>query len=329
MSGSAAAAGQQIYSGAYNYAIGQGSTPSNATSFANTMLGVASGEGLYRSNPWGGNADAGGYSVGPFQLYSGPGGGLGSQYGITAGSSPQDQMHAAFSTAYDPNGRFNLQPWNAVGDTLGTGPTGNNTTIGRQTAEGIGSHIASINGLDGNQIANGPDQTFTDSTGRTYSYTTDPNAPPSQFDTTGMVGGGTDITDGSAGGAGFTQAGSGVASGAGAGAASTGSGVPASAGATSSSGSSSGGEGKATAVVGVSNTFFGDLNTWISQTLQRFGAAFQTALGASENSIATFFGGIANWFTRGFLIILGAVLIILAIIAMTGRSVTQVVAKGA
>lgn len=134
-------------------------------------------------------------------------------------------------------------------------------------------------------------------------------------------------TDGSAGGPGFSQAGSGVASGAGAGAASTGS---AGAGApTSSSGSSSGGEGKATTVVGVSNTFFGDLNTWISQTLQRFGAAFQTALGASENSIATFFGGIANWFTRGFLIILGAVLIILAIIAMTGRSVTQVVAKGA
>ena len=136
-------AAAQIYSGFYNYAIQQGADPTTATQFANIGLGVASGEGLGKANPWSSNPDGPGTSIGPFQLYSG---GLGAQ--LNGDYSPQNQINVAASNMWGESGTggtYNTGPWNAVGDTVGGG---NDTYQGQTAAEGIGQQYASAYGLN-------------------------------------------------------------------------------------------------------------------------------------------------------------------------------------
>lgn len=115
-------AGQQLYTGFYNYAIGQGATPAMATEFANLGLGTSFTEGLNAStanfsNVWGPTGD-GGLSYGPLQLYTG--GGLGNQVANLA--SPDQQIQVAASTMWGSpgvDGYYNTSPWNGLGRAFG------------------------------------------------------------------------------------------------------------------------------------------------------------------------------------------------------------------
>jgi len=132
-------AAQQIYGGFNQYALNQGATPTEASQFAQMGLGVASGEGLMKANPWSSNPDASGTSVGPFQLYSG---GLGQNLG--GNTSPANQVNVAAAAMWNgpgTDGYYNTQPWNAVGDTPGTG--GNDTVAGQTMAQNIGAQYVS------------------------------------------------------------------------------------------------------------------------------------------------------------------------------------------
>jgi hypothetical protein len=127
-------AAQQIYSRAYSM---------GGSSFANLALGVASGEGLLKSNPWSSNPDAGVTALGPFQLNLNSG--VGSNFGLNANSPPSAQLNAALTTMYN-GGNYNTGPWNAVGDTIGGG---NNSAAGQSAAQSIGAQYASQYGLGG------------------------------------------------------------------------------------------------------------------------------------------------------------------------------------
>lgn len=145
-------AGSKIYGGFYGYAIGKGADAATANQFANIGLGVSSGEGWLRSNPWAANPDGAGTSVGPFQLYSG---GVGADYGISAGSSPDRQIYAAADTMWGGNSDYyNTQPWNAVGDSLGGNHALNDSAAGQNLAESIGSQYSTQYGWSGDSAGN-------------------------------------------------------------------------------------------------------------------------------------------------------------------------------
>jgi len=175
------AAGNQIYNGFYNYAIGQGADSGAATQFANMGLGVSTGEGLGKTNPWSTNPDNSVTALGPFQLNLN--GGVGSEFGLNANSSPAAQINAAASTMWGnpgTGGYFNTTPWNAVGDTTGPGSgVGNDTYAGQTAAENIGAQTAAANGITASGAPVGGDT----------SSTPDASSPGGGVNTQGGLGG--------------------------------------------------------------------------------------------------------------------------------------------
>jgi hypothetical protein len=58
------------------------------------------------------------------------------------------------------------------------------------------------------------------------------------------------------------------------------------------------------------------IGTWISSIESAFGGGLKSVITAAETGLATYFGGIQNWFTRAGLIILGVVLLAVALVAL-------------
>ena len=158
LSPSQQSAAGQIYTGFYNYAIGQGADAAGAQEFGYLGVGVASGEGLGKTNVWGTNPDNGVTALGPFQLNLN--GGIGSDFGLSANSSPSAQINAAASTMWGQSGTdgsYNTGPWNAVGDTTGPGGgSGNDTAAGQSAAIAIGQRFDQNYGFSGNPAAPSP-----------------------------------------------------------------------------------------------------------------------------------------------------------------------------
>ena len=69
------------------------------------------------------------------------------------------------------------------------------------------------------------------------------------------------------------------------------------------------------------------IGTWISGIESAFGGGLKSAITAAETGLATYFGGIQNWFIRAGLIILGVVLLAVALVALMwdhgGQKVAQ------
>jgi hypothetical protein len=58
------------------------------------------------------------------------------------------------------------------------------------------------------------------------------------------------------------------------------------------------------------------IGDWIKEIMSGFGQETDKVLGAGQNAVANYFGGISNWFVRAFLIFLGIVLVAIGLIVL-------------
>jgi hypothetical protein len=143
---SLSSAAKTIYSGFYNYALGQGADSQTAHEFGNLGIGTAATEGLIPAkagNVWGSNPDNGVTALGPFQLNLNNG--VGSLFGLSRNSSPDAQINAAASTMWgEPGtgGSYNTQPWNGVGNNYGGSTAYNDTSAAQQAAINTGDRVS-------------------------------------------------------------------------------------------------------------------------------------------------------------------------------------------
>lgn len=101
---------------------------------------------------------------------------------------------------------------------------------------------------------------------------------------------------------------------------SSGSGATHSSGGSATTGSTtspSGDVGQGTPITqGLQQGTISAIGSWISGIESAFGSGLKSALTAGENAVGTYFAGLANWFARGFLIILGIVILAIGLIAL-------------
>lgn len=149
MGGNTSDAAQQLYSGFYNYARGQGADASGAQEFANLGLGTSANEGLFEKNVWGATGDHG-KSWGPLQLLVG--GGVGD--GLHGDMSPHNQIQVGAAAMWgEPGtgGYYNTRPWNGNGDRLAGRQVGsadlNDSEAAQSAAIARGAALAAKNHL--------------------------------------------------------------------------------------------------------------------------------------------------------------------------------------